>query len=161
MVDVQRAASDDRQWIGEVLRVRWQSTQMALRGRLIDALGLPALIAMAEGRRVGLLTYETRADEWEIVTVDALETGRGVGSLLTDAVATAARAAGMRRLVVMTTNDNLEGLRFYQRRGFRLAALRPGALAESRRLKPSIPEIGRHGIPLRDELDLVLRLDEP
>jgi GNAT superfamily N-acetyltransferase len=157
---IQPATPDDRQWIGEVLRVRWQSTNMAVRGRLIDALTLPAFIAVEEGRRVGLLTYEALADEWEIITVDALEPGRGVGSELVDAVARAAGAAGIQRLLVMTTNDNLDGLRFYQRRGFRLAALRPGALAESRRLKPTIPETGNHGIPLRDELDLVLPLGD-
>jgi hypothetical protein len=45
-------------------------------------------------------------------------------------------------------------LRFYQRRGFRLAELHVGAVDEARRLKPTIPTIGDHGIPLRDELVL-------
>jgi Acetyltransferase (GNAT) family len=64
-----------------------------------------------------------------------------------------------RRLWVVTTNDNVDALRFYQRRGFRLAALRPGAVDESRRtLKPEIPAIGDQGIPLRDELELEIRL---
>jgi hypothetical protein len=59
----------------------------------------------------------------------------------------------------MTTNDNLRALRFYQRRGLRLAALYPGAVEESRRLKPSIPLIGENGIPIRDELELELDLE--
>jgi len=60
----------------------------------------------------------------------------------------------------MTTNDNLRALGFYQRRGFRLASLRPGAVDEARRtLKPEIPEIGDDGIPIRDELDLEMDLD--
>jgi hypothetical protein len=60
---------------------------------------------------------------------------------------------------VITTNDNVDALRFYQRRGFRLAALHQGAVDDSRaRLKPEIPEIGEHRIPLRDELDLELEL---
>jgi hypothetical protein len=58
---------------------------------------------------------------------------------------------------VVTTNDNLGALRFYQRRGFVLAALRPGAITEARRtLKPEISEIGADGIPIRDELELEL-----
>ncbi len=58
-----------------------------------------------------------------------------------------------------TTNDNLDALRFYQRRGFRLVALRPGAVDVARRdLKPELPDIGTHGIPMRDELDLELTL---
>jgi ribosomal protein S18 acetylase RimI-like enzyme len=59
---------------------------------------------------------------------------------------------------LLTTNDNLHALRFYQRRGFRLAALYPGALAEARKLKPSIPETGYHGIPIRDEIELEMSL---
>jgi ribosomal protein S18 acetylase RimI-like enzyme len=80
--------------------------------------------------------------------------GVGAGAALVEAVALAARAAGAERLIVMTTNDNLTALRLYQRAGFRLAALRPGAVDEARRRKPSISHIGEHGIPLRDELDL-------
>ncbi len=60
---------------------------------------------------------------------------------------------------MVTTNDNLEMLRFAQRRGFVLSDLRPGAVDDSRRrLKPQIGEIGAHGIPLRDELELELLL---
>ena len=59
----------------------------------------------------------------------------------------------------MTTNDNVDALRFYQRRGFRLAVLRPGAVDESREaLKPEIPRSGEHDIPLRDELELEMDL---
>jgi hypothetical protein len=49
-------------------------------------------------------------------------------------------------------------LRFYQRRGFRLAALRPGAVDETRRAKPSLPLTGDYGIPIHDEIDLTLDL---
>jgi hypothetical protein len=55
----------------------------------------------------------------------------------------------------VTTNDNLGALAFYQRLGFRLSALRPGAVDEARAtLKPEIPATGEEGLPLRDELEL-------
>ena len=55
----------------------------------------------------------------------------------------------------MTTNDNTDALRFYQRRGFRIRAVRSGAVDDARRrLKPGIPAIGDHGIPLSDEIEL-------
>ncbi len=56
---------------------------------------------------------------------------------------------------MVTTNDNLRALGLYQRRGFRLAALRCGAVDQGRRLKPEISEVGEGGIPLHDELELV------
>jgi hypothetical protein len=55
----------------------------------------------------------------------------------------------------VTTNDNVDALRFYQRRGFRLRAVRPGAVDDARRtLKPEIPAVGEQGIPIRDEIEL-------
>ena len=60
-----------------------------------------------------------------------------------------ARRAGCRRLQLITTNDNVEAIQFYQRRGFRLVTAYPGAVDESRRrLKPGIPEVGAHSIPI-------------
>ncbi len=79
--------------------------------------------------------------------------------MLIEAVKQAAVSAGCRRLWLITTNDNLHALRFYQKRGFRLVAVYPNALEESRRLKPEIPLVGLDGIPLRDELELELALE--
>jgi hypothetical protein len=59
-------------------------------------------------------------------------------------------------LRLTTTNHNLDALRFYQRRVFRLAALRLSAVDEARLRKPSIPTYGHYAIPVHDELDLTL-----
>jgi GNAT superfamily N-acetyltransferase len=107
------------------------------------------------GALVGLVTYRPDGPDCEVSTLYVVESWRGVGSALMEAVVDAARRAGCRRLWRVTTNDNVDALRFYQRRGFRLAQLRAGAVDESRAtLKPSIPELGDHGIPIRDELVL-------
>ena len=91
----------------------------------------------------------------ELVAINAFNQWRGVGSALIEAVAASASALGFEAIRLSTTNDNVDALRFYQRRGFRLSALRPGAVDESRRLKPTISMNGQHGIPIHDELDLV------
>ena len=74
--------------------------------------------------------------------------------MLIEAAVDEARRFGCRELLLTTTNDNVDALRFYQRRGFRLAELRPGAVDRARQLKPQIPTAGDYGIPLRDEIDL-------
>jgi ribosomal protein S18 acetylase RimI-like enzyme len=84
--------------------------------------------------------------------------GIGVGTALIAAVRTIAVRSKCRRVWVITTNDNLHALRFYQRKGFSLVALHPKALDQSRKLKPEIPLIGLDGIPLRDELELEMLL---
>jgi ribosomal protein S18 acetylase RimI-like enzyme len=159
-VEVRELRDDERPWLRATLRERWGDEIVVGRGRVRYPAELPALVAVDDsGVRVGLASYEVEGTTAEVVTIDALRTGAGVGRRLLDAVAEAARAAGARRLLVMTTNDNLVALRFYQRAGLRLAALRPGAVDEARSLKPSIATTGRDGIPIRDEIDLVLALD--
>lgn len=107
---------------------------------------------------VGLATYHLDGDSCEIVTLDSLVEGRGIGSALVAEIEKAATAAGCRRLWLVTTNDNLAALRFYQKRGFVLVAVHPNALEQSRQLKPSIPTVGVDGIPLRDEIELEMLL---
>jgi GNAT superfamily N-acetyltransferase len=123
-------------------------------GELVDALGSQGLVAEIDGERCGLVTFAERAEGVEIVYIEATERQRGVGTRLLDEVV---KRAGAQRMWLVTTNDNLEALRFYQRRGFRLAELHRGAVDEARRrLKPTIPEVGSFGIPIRDELVLEL-----
>ncbi len=147
----------DREWARATLRELWGETVVS-RGRVHDATVLPGFVAGDDDEPAGLLTYRVDGDECEVVTIDAFPEGRGAGTALLEAAAAAARDAGCRRLWLITTNDNLRALRFYQRRGFKLAALHRDALVRSRELKPSIPEVGMEGIPLRDELELELRL---
>jgi ribosomal protein S18 acetylase RimI-like enzyme len=131
----------------------------ARRGELVDVLSGPGLVAILEGERVGLVSWhadEAAQDaEVRVLVVAEPARGRGVGRELIHAAEAALRDAGLRGAWLVTTNDNLAALALYQKAGWRLAALRPGALDEARRaLKPGIPELGQHGIPLRDELEL-------
>jgi ribosomal protein S18 acetylase RimI-like enzyme len=144
----------DRPALARLERELWGADIVVGHGVVFTPADLPGLLAERDGETVGLLTYEIDGDTLEVVTIDAFPPGAGTGTALLDAAVDVARSAGCRRVWLMTTNDNLDALRFYQRRGFRLAGLRPGALAASRALKPEIPETGAYGIPLRDELDL-------
>ena len=136
-----------------MLDERWGGVVIGA-GREWHPAELPALVAEAGGERAGLLTYTVDASDCQIVTVDALTIGAGIGGALLEAAVQTARAAGATRVHLITTNDNLPALRLYQRHGFVLAHLRRDQLAVSRRLKPEIAETGYAGIPLRDELVL-------
>jgi len=154
LIDVRPLEPFDRSLVIE----HWGDT-VARRGESIPIDGLPGFVAWIGSERAGIVTYAVRGDACEVVTLHSYRPRRGVGSALMDAARAAAVAAGCRRLWLITTNDNVDALRFYQRRGFRLAKLHPGAVDDSRaRLKPGIPKLGDHGIPLRDELELELEL---
>ena len=131
----------------------------ARRGELVDVLeGGPedALVSVLGDRAVGLITwFAGETAEVRALAVASEARGRGIGRALLAGAEAAMRAAGVRRAWLVTTNDNLVALALYQKAGWRLAAARVGAVEALRRsVKPSIPEIGEHGIPLRDELEL-------
>jgi ribosomal protein S18 acetylase RimI-like enzyme len=148
----------DRAWVAETLARRWGATYVVSRGRRHDASGLAGMLAEIDGERLGLVTYHLEGDEVEVVTMDALVEGRGIGTALLEAVVQRAVAAGGRRLWLVTTNDNLAALRFYQRRGMRLVAVYRGAVERARLFKPQIPEVGAFGIAVHDEIELELEL---
>jgi len=137
---------------------RHHSARVARLGELLDPLGYPALVAEAGGGRLlGMLTYVPQPgwEQCEVLTLHAAEQWHGTGTALIEAVEQLAAGHGCARLWVITTNDNIDALRFYQRRGFCLAAVHRGAVDDSRgRLKPEIPVTGAYGIPLRDEIEL-------
>jgi GNAT superfamily N-acetyltransferase len=130
-----------------------------MRGRAWPLAACDCLIAGDPAEDfAGLLAFSRdEAPIAEVVALNALAPGQGVGTALLAALP-AKLGSGFTQLRLGTTNDNLDALRFYQRRGWRLAALRPGAVDQARAMKPSIPLIGAHGLPLRDEIDLVLDL---
>jgi GNAT superfamily N-acetyltransferase len=135
-----------------------QDTIMVVHGRCYDVAALPALVAVPEELIVGVLSYVVEADALEIVLCHAQPPRHGVGRALVNAAVGLARQQSLRRVWCTTTNDNLAALGFWQAVGFALVALRPGAVTLARRLKPTIPLCGYHGLPIRDELDLELQL---
>jgi ribosomal protein S18 acetylase RimI-like enzyme len=145
----------DAAWAERLMDAEFGGRFQARRGELVDALARPGFVAEEDGAPIGLLTYRRDGAECELVFLVAVKKHRGIGTALVRALEE--QAADCPRIWLVTTNDNLGALRFYQRRGFALSALRPGAVDESRRdLKPQIARIGDFGIPLRDEIELEL-----
>ncbi len=153
-IEVGPSGPEDAAWVVATLAERWGNVVMILRGEEFDLTEFPALVARDAGRRVGLATVRRDpSGHAELMSLDSLEEGRGVGSALIEAACAWGRSCGVHSLRVVTTNDNLRALGLYQRRGFRLVALRPGAVDQSRRRKV-IPELGVGGLPIHDELEL-------
>ena len=150
---------DDRDWVADFVARQWGADTVVVHDTVYHPAALPGFVAWAAGERIGLVTYHLDGDACEIVTLDSQRPGIGVGTALIGAVQRAAREAGCHRLWVITTNDNLDALRFYQKRGFVLVAVHRNAVERSRRSKPEIPLRGFYGIPLRDEIELEMPLE--
>ncbi|MDH3890334.1 MAG: GNAT family N-acetyltransferase [candidate division Zixibacteria bacterium] len=155
---IKKVTDKEREWVLEIAR-GWGADFIISRARRIYPAEIEGYYAVDQtGKRVGLVTYEVTGDQCEVVTLDAFDKFRGVGTALLDTVRAEMPKRGVERMWLITTNDNLDAIRFYQRRGWTIATVHVNALAESRRMKPSISEIGMHGIPLRDEIEFELLL---
>lgn len=150
--------ADDRRWIVDLLTEKWGSPKIVTRGEAYRGDELPGFVAVKKEASVGLITYKITGDSCEILTLNSLVEKSGVGSGLINAVRKVAESSGCRRLWLITTNDNKAAVRFYQNRGFVIAAVHRGAMEESRKLKPEIPEIGIDGIPITDEIEMEMKL---
>jgi len=157
-IQIETFGDRHREWATRLSRERWAGPAVVTRGRLHRIDTLPGFVALAEGRPVGLLIYRIDDGQCEVVSLDAVVERQGVGTALLHAVCAHAASVGCARVWLITTNDNTPALRFYQRQGFELVALHKDALAESRKLKPQIPELGLDDIPLRDEIEFERKL---
>jgi GNAT superfamily N-acetyltransferase len=161
----------DREWVAHFLDERWGTTQVVSRGKPVYGHLLPGFtaerVASEEGEDseesadkdskpdyVGLITVNAQEKECEITTLDSLEPEQGVGTALVQAVEAWAKESGIKRLWLVTTNDNLGALKFWQKRGYKLVMIHRGAIAEARRIKPQISITGLDGIPILDEIEL-------
>jgi N-acetylglutamate synthase-like GNAT family acetyltransferase len=136
----------------------WGGEEMISRGNVYRPEQLEGFVIEDGDEWIGLLTFFIKNDECEVTSLDSLRVCQGIGSRLMDEAIKEARARNCERLFLITTNDNLNALGFYQKRGFEIVAVYRGAIHESRKRKPGIPLIGLNGIPLRDEIELEIIL---
>lgn len=160
MLTIRALTTADLPALREQFVEHWGGPEVISRERRHVPEELEGLVAEEGGAWAGTLTYRVAEDgaSCELVTLLSLIEGRGVATALIAALSDELRRRGCRRLWLITTNDNTPALRFYQRRGFELAALHRGAVEHARALKPSIPLVGVDDIPIRDEIELVLPL---
>jgi ribosomal protein S18 acetylase RimI-like enzyme len=155
---VRALTAPDRDWVDQVMRAEWGAEVVIVHGTTFHPSTLPGFVAEAGGRPVGLVTYSIKAVTCELVTLNSWQEGHGVGSALLEAVKQTAARSSCERLFLVTTNNNLHALRFYQKRGLVISAVRLNAIAESRKLKPKIPLADEEGIPIRDEIELEIMI---
>lgn len=158
--DIRPLTEQDRTWVSSFCKEHWGSDLMVNHGMQLYISQQDGFLAETNHEPVGLVTYRMEGQECEITSLDSLREGQGIGSALIEAVKAAAGEAGCTRLVLITTNDNINALRFYQRRGFVFSKLYRNAVEESRKIKPEIPLIGNFGIPIRDEIEFEFFLVE-
>ncbi|WP_042474951.1 GNAT family N-acetyltransferase [Bacillus ndiopicus] len=133
----------------------WGSSEMIISSGTYVCSELDGFIFEEKNRILGLVTYVIHKHEVEVISLDSIAEGKGIGSLLMKEVEKLAQQKAISTISLVTTNDNLNALRFYQKRGYKIEAVFPNAVEKAREIKCTIPMIGNDGIPITDEIRLV------
>lgn len=148
----------DRSWVFNTVCDLLGGVPVITPSGIYDPADLPGFIAIREECSVGLLNYVISQGECEIITLASSQPRCGIGTRLVDEITQLAKKQGCKRLWLVTNNDNLNALRFYQKRGFRLSTIHRNAMDDIRRIKPNVPQTGLDGIPLRVIIEMEMDL---
>ena len=155
----------DRDWARDLIAgYQGGDHRVALLGELLDPLEHDGLVAVGgDGRAVGLLTVVESERGLGVLTLHAEPRGAGAGTLLLRTAVDVARASDSARLWLVTTNDNLDAIGWYLRRGLTVATVHAGGVdADRATVKPAIPATNpENGIPIRDLVELEILLTDP
>ncbi len=141
------------------MKREWEATDIIVRGKIIDGTKLDGFLAVRENIIIGLITYMIENNECEIVSLNSFEENKGIATRLINTVKELAINEHCTRLKLITTNDNIRGIEFYQKRGFVLSNIYINAIENSRKLKPTIPLYAYNGLPIRDEIEFEMKLE--
>jgi len=153
---VYEVRESDRKIVAGIIKAEWGSP-VVVKNRILYPDRLQGFIARDSNDPdvvAGLVTYNIEDDQCEIVTMNSFRPNMGIGTQFIKKVKETAVSLMCSRIWLITTNDNIDAIRFYQMKGFRIAAIYPGAIEKSRLMKPSIPDTGCYGIPIRDEIEM-------
>lgn len=150
---IERIDSVNREMVNAFIREHWYNTTMVIRGKQIDMTHTEGFFLREKENIVGLLTYIVYDSILEITSLDSLRENQGIGSALVNMAVREAGERGLQKIVLITTNDNIDAIRFYQKRGFDMVRLFHNAVDAARKLKPEIPLIGENAIPLHHEIE--------
>ena len=129
---IERISAETRNLVNQFFIDNWFSTDMSVRGEIIDGTKLDGFLLQEDSKKENI----------------------GIGSALLKEAEKVATDNDCKKMRLITTNDNMRALQFYQKRGYCLTKLYPNAMDEVRKIKPSVPELGDNDIPLRDEIEL-------
>ena len=151
-MDIQEFEKDKR--VEDFFIEHWGSSFIISGEEKLYGKDLPGFFSFENDKIVGLLTYHIKDNECEIVTLNSMVQNLGIGTALINSMIEKAKTIGISRLWLMTTNDNINAMKFYQKRGFVFAGINIDAIKKSRNLGQPIPEKGDFDIPIRDEIIL-------
>lgn len=157
---IRNISEQNRQQVNDFISSHWFCTNMVVRGEIVDMTKMDGFVMYNDETIIGLVTYRIKDRECEIMSLDSLRENQGIGTALVNKVVEEAIKTKCTKVKLITTNDNINAMRFYQKRGFDIVRIYQNSLEVARRMKPSIPVIGEFGIPLKHEIEFEMDIDK-
>lgn len=145
----------DNKTLENFMTLNWGGEPLIVHGKKYFVKNLEGYLGFYQDECIAFLLFERQEIDWEIIVLEVMSKFSGIGTKLLNALFDEAKKNNCPQIHVMTTNDNLDALRFYQRRGFVLSDIFLNVVDYARTLKPTIPALGDYNIPIRDEIMLV------
>ena len=155
---IEKIKNKDKLFVSDFITENWCSSFIVTKGRIHQASKLSGFICKMNDKIIGLVTYDIKDNQCEIVSLDSKQEHKGLGTSLLEEIVCHAKAKGCNRVWLITTNDNTIAIRFYQKRGFDWIGFYRNAIADSRKLKTEIPEYGIDNIPIKHEIEFEIKL---
>ncbi len=153
MVELKEINEDLRKDVVNLIIENWGSPVIVTKGQTHHIDRLPGYVMIEDDRITGLITYDIKDNQSEIVSLDSFKENKGIGSRLLNKVIEKSQELGCSRVWLITTNDNTRAIKFYKRREFDICALHLNAVVEARKIKPEIPLFGYNNIPILHEIE--------
>lgn len=149
---------EEKDKIKDLFIREWKSDVMISRGNKHLVENLETIVAIDNGKISGLLTFHITDNQAEIVSLDSFIECKGIGTKLLDFALKHLKTCNLERIWLITSNDNLHAMRFYQKRGWEMVNIHLNAIKHARKIKPEIPEFGYDGIPIVHEIEFEYNL---
>lgn len=157
-ITIRQTTPADKAFMRAEMRKWWGDEMVVIRAEQYHPAEYDGLIAEYENENTGLIILRFADALCEIMSLSTDGRHPAAGEKLLAAALLFARENKAEKMIVVTTNDNIQALRFYQQMGFTICAWRKNAVEEARRIKPQIPRAGNYNIPIRDEIELEIIL---
>jgi N-acetylglutamate synthase-like GNAT family acetyltransferase len=147
----------DNKAVSEIIK-GWGSDILVSKGKTYKTEDLDGILTYDNNKIIGLGLYYIKNNECEIVLLETFLQNKGIGTQIIEKIKEVAKIKNCKRIWLITSNDNIDAIKFYQRKGFNIANIYKNAMDKSRELKPSIPLIGNYEIPIRDEIEFEIKI---
>jgi ribosomal protein S18 acetylase RimI-like enzyme len=156
-MDYIEKTENENKAVSEIIR-GWGSDILVSRGKIHRAEDLDGIVVYDNKEVVGLGLYDIKNYNCEIVLLETFVQNKGIGTQIIERIKEIAKVKNCERIWLITSNDNIDAIKFYQKKGFCIVNIYINAMEESRKIKPEIPYIGNYEIPIRDEIEFELKI---